>query len=559
MARKATVGSCAVPAEIRALKPQGISCFVKKIRDSYYVYEHLRVPDPKRPGKLKNASGRCIGKIEGGEFVSNTQNNTAVRDLDWEAKDYGEYAAALACSSDVLDKLKKVFSVEDATRIYVLGIIYFVESYVPASYIKDVFDQSILSDKWPALPFSENSVDEFLKLLGRHSMTVEKFQQLLVYESSGYTALDGHVILSCSKENDLADYGNKYSKIGNKQLNLMVAYDVENNQPLTSKAFDGALPDKSAVSEWFEAYRFRPHTTFIVDMGFYSEDNLALYSANESYYVVPVPDNTVIAKMMKNSINFTGSFQYDKMDENGKPVSDTILYRESTVKELEELAQRAEDEKAANDYQERMQEYTADPNGKRMPRMHKAKQISHSRYQNDKLILLRNETMHQKMKDEYLSQIGQDSTHTQERYEELEPLFGVVVLRSNKDETAEKIYSTYKKRWKIETHYQHVRNGADFNGLNTEDYYSMQGLSFILLIEGLIYRRFMDRLKSAPSAYVSHMSVKECLRKLSHAKVSLHSDKRWYGNKVTAGTNQLLTEMGVTWAEDLRKLSSHTL
>ena len=195
MARKPTTDSCTVPAEIRALKPAGVSCFVKKIRDSYYVYEHLRVPAPARPGKFKNASGRCIGKIEGGEFVSNSQSNSMIPDLDLDVKDYGEYAAALSCSVDILEKLKRVFSVEDATRIYVLGIIYFVESYVPVNHIKDIFDQCILSNKWPGLPFSENTVGEFLKLLGRHSVTLEKFQQLLVDESSGYTALDGHVIL----------------------------------------------------------------------------------------------------------------------------------------------------------------------------------------------------------------------------------------------------------------------------------------------------------------------------------------------------------------------------
>ena len=93
----------------------------------------------------------------------------------------------------------------------------------------------------------------------------------------------------------------------------MVAYDVENNQPLTSRAFDGALPDKSAVSEWFESYTFQKRTTFIVDMGFYTEENLGLYRSNESYYVIPMPENTIIAKMMKKTIAFTGSFQYSKI------------------------------------------------------------------------------------------------------------------------------------------------------------------------------------------------------------------------------------------------------
>ena len=115
------------------------------------------------------------------------------------------------------------------------------------------------------------------------------------------------------------------------------------------------------------------------------------------------------------------------------------------------------------------------------------------------MVMYRNETMHQKLKEEYLSQIGQDSAHTEDNYKELEPTFGVIVLRSNKDVAPEQHYCTYKKRWKIETHYHHVRNGADSNDLQMEDYYSMQGISFVLLIEGMIYRRFMNKIKSAPS------------------------------------------------------------
>ncbi len=273
---------------------------------------------------------------------------------------------------------------------------------------------------------------------------------------------------------------------------------------------------------------------------------------------VDLKHNTVLSKMIRRSISFSGSFQYNKTDGNGNSVSDTVLYRETTVQELENLAQSIEKENAESDYQTCLREYNDHPDGKRKPGKHKAKQIRKSCYQSDKVVMYRNETMHQKLKEEYLSQIGQDSEHTEDNYKELEPTFGVIVLRSNKDVDPEQHYCTYKKRWKIETHYQHVRNGADSNDLQMEDYYSMQGISFVLLIEGMIYRRFMNRINSAPSDYVSHMSLKECIRKLKHAKISLHSDKRWYGTKVTSSTNQLLAEMGVDWAEDLRKLSSYT-
>ncbi len=555
---KYTTGKYVVPPEIRDLKPQNVSCTVKKIKGHYYVYSLKEVPNTKHLEKPKYVSDKIIGKIEGGCFIPN-EKNKQLSMFDITTRDYGEYAIALQCSLDILNQLKSVFSDFEAKQIYVLSVIYFVEGYIPASYVKDLFDQSVLSIKWPTLALSENSVHKLLKQLGLHNLLTEKFQQSLVDTSSGLTALDGHVILSCSNESDLADYGNKYQKYGSKQLNIMMAYDVEFNNPLTCRAFDGAVPDKAEVQDWFETYHFKPGTTFIVDMGFYSEDNLGLYRSNNSFFVIPVSDNTVISKMMRMSITFTGSFQYFKNDETGKNVSEPISYRESTVSELEVLAQKLEDKKAEDDYQKRLEEYNQDPEKgkKRKPRIHKAKQITHSRYPDDRVIMYRNETMHKKLAHEYLSQVGLDDKHTEEKYKELEPTFGLIILRLNSKDTAEAEYTKYKKRWRIETNYNHVRNDVDFNDLQLEDYYTIQGLSFLILIEDMIYRRFMKKMRSASSVRVSHMSKKECLHKAGHAKVIFHNDGKWHGSIVTSSVTSMLKEMGVSWEGDLDKLNKN--
>ena len=561
-----TSGKYTVPPEYQSLKPEGISTTLKSIGGHVYVYTLKKVPDQKHPGRTKSTSDTCIGKIEGGKFIPNSRYIPAdgkdqppkpMSMFDGTSRDYGEYAVALACSEDILERLETVFTIEESRQIYAAGIIFFVNGHVPASYIKDVFDQSILSTKWPTLPLSENSFHTLLKLLGLHNVRTELFQQALIDESSGLTALDGHVIQSCSNLSDMADYGNKYYKYGNKQLNVMMAFDVENNSPLTCKAFDGAVPDKVEVQEWFETYHFNPGTTFIADMGFYSEKNIGLFRSNESYFIVPVPDNTVIAKMMKQSISFTGSFQYAKTDESGNPTTDTVLYRETTVAALEEMAQKQENEKVEQDFRQRMEEYERDPDKdkRRMPRIHKAKQISRSDYPNDRVIMCRNETMHYKLAAEYYSQIGQDDKHTEEKFRELEPLFGVIVFRLNSDDTPEHEYVKYKKRWRIETNYNHIRNDVDFNDLQLEDYYTTQGMSFIMLIEDMVYHHFMKTLRVAPSAFVSHMSKKECLQKAAHAKVMSNSDGVWHGSMVTTKVTTLLQELGVDWEGDLDKLN----
>ena len=613
MPRPATSGKYIVPAEIKMLKPKDIPCTVKAIeapsktigaRTHYYVYELLSVPDAKHPGKKKNNSGPCIGKIEGGSFCPNKKGikrlygargddtagqsgdgapdgadagqdttkadgaepvpeavanmNLGLDEIDLQVKDYGEYAVVLASTGRVLQQLNRHFSTDDSRLLYALGVIYFVEEYTPASYVHDVFEQSVLSNKWPSLAISENTVNEFLKLVGRHPVVCEEYSQDLIDSGSGLTAIDGHVILSCSKRNGLADYGNKYRKLGNKQVNILEAYDVVNEVPLTSKAYEGGLPDKSSVQELFVAYTFPPKTVFLVDMGFYSEDNLGLFREGGKHFVIPVPESTSISWAIRPADPYEGSFVYEKFDEDGIARQDRILYRETSVSELEDVYQEMVDSEA--DWKN-VEESLAHRDGEK-PKKHYSRKVKRSAYGGDRVIIFRDEDMHEKMVREFLSQIGSDDAHTEEKLAELGPGFGVIVLRTNlakgKAKSPSEIYCKYKKRWKIETHYNYVENIVKFCGLKTEDYYSMQGLSFLIQIVGQIKSEYMKRLRSSASSYVKHLSIKESLVKASHLKLSQHKDRKWHISVTTKKIVELMSHMGVSIEDDIKKLNSST-
>ena len=608
MSRPVKNGQYVVPPEILALKPSGISCVVKSMKTStkssgvkihYYVYELTKVKGGAEKESVKVSSGACIGKIEAGAFcpnskgllllkglnhnigdnsstteitdnsnsdncvniqVDNSINNIAVnmnlnlKDIDLQVKDYGEYAIVLESTRAVFEQLNKFFSVEDSKLIYALSIIYFIQEYTPASYIKDVFDQSVLANKWPNLKISENSVNNFLKLIGQHPIVCEKYSQGLIEKSSGMTAIDGHVILSCSKQNDLADYGNKYSKIGNKQINILEAYDVIQEVPLTSKAYEGGLLDKTSVQDLLESYNFPSNTTFLIDAGFYSEDDMKLYRKEGKHFIIPVPDSCVVCKAAKEFKAFDNSFVYEKRDEDGVIKKDRILYCESTVSELEDLYQvklNQEAEKKSEDAKINCAE------GEKARKIYPQK-VKRSEFGDDRIIKFRDEEMHDKMVKEFREQIGKDDQHTEEILERLGPLFGVIVLRLNlsKETTASVAYSNYKKRWSIETHYNFVENIIRFYGLKTSDYYTMQGLSFIILVVGQIKSSFKKKQKSSSSNYVMHLSIKECLIKAARMKVSQHINKKWHFAASTQRTLELLKEMGVNITNDLTRLNS---
>ena len=608
MPRPAASGQYTVPPEILALRPKEFPCTVKAISapskavgsvKHYYVYELLTVPDAKRPGKNKKNSGACLGKIEGGMFCPNkagiqrlgrkegekipqptaadkvpeippdnigkedarrmaeaaTNMNLSLRHIDIQVKDYGEYAVVLASTQQVLEQLNKHFSIEDARLIYALGIIYFVNEYTPASYVRDVYGESILSNKWPTLPISENAVNDFLRLLGRHPVICEKYSQELIDCGSGLTAIDGHVILSCSRQNSLADYGNKYSKIGNKQLNILEAYDVENEVPLTSKAYEGGLPDKTSVQDLFVAYTFPSNTVFLVDMGFYSEENIGLFCGNGKHFVVPLPENTGISKPIQTSVSYEGSFSYKKTDENGICRSARVLYRETTVEALEDLYQKM----LYDDADRKNHEEAAKCKDGEKPKKHYARKIKRSKYSSDRVIICRDEDMHDKMVAEFCSQLGSDDVHTEQNLAELGPGFGVIVLRTNLPKAEcppSVVYCDYKQRWKLETHYNFVENVIRFCGLKTDDYYSMQGLSFLIQVVGQIKSAFKKKMKSSSSAYVTHLSVRECLVKAGHLKLSQHISGEWHVAVTTKKIVELMEQMGVNVKDDVDKLNT---
>ena len=174
--------------------------------------------------------------------------------------------------------------------------------------------------------------------------------------------------------------------------------------------------------------------------------------------------------------------------------------------------------------------------------------------------MYRDSLMHDKMVFEYESQIGPGSEHTYEKLAQLEPQFGIIILRTNyswKTGVEKKVYCGYKRRWDIETHYNFVENTIRFCGLHESDYTAMQGLSFMTTVFGQIKSAFVKKIHGA-SPYVKHMSIKECLAKAGRLKLSQHKDKKWYVTVTVQKTADMMAELGVDIPADLIKLNHQT-
>lgn len=458
------MGKYSVPAEIRALRPDGTQ--VKRQGELFYVYEtsstKKKMPqdDGTHVWKTVTRSGRCIGRITLKDgFVP---NGNRLADDAITVLGYGAYAYALK-STETLRALNAAFHAKDAVQIYVAAIITVVDGF---TYMKDMaaaYRESYLSLHYPDVHVGETALRALYENLGKRTTRPTSFQQSLIDTSSGKIALDGHVIACTSEKNDLSEYGYKAKKLNSPQINWMTAYDVVTGKPVANEMFNGSVPDKTAVQQFFERFSFKD-TLFIVDRGFNTETDKALMSANGNSYIVPMiygrSDYTFVHSSIR--IDKRKNFIYDK-----DGYSSLIYYHDLRKDGRRYIAYVDTTRQAAErkTYAENLK------SGKK--------------------------------------------GYTEQGLLESEKDFGVFLLEtSDMQKTPREVFSDYKSRWKIETFYNYVDNIVDFNALYQQDYCRTQGLSFVIQVAGMIYHELKEL------ADQRNLSVKSAMKSLKGIMLS---------------------------------------
>ena len=441
------MGKYSVPESIRQMKPKGT--MVKNISGHYYVYEYRSVTGA--DGKRHTEMGKAIGAIR--EGIGFIPNDSFACDTEITSLDFGEYAITLANSTRTLALLRECFNPEDAARIYTVGVIHFIQGFTYLKDIRNYHDMSILSLRFPGLKMGYESLTKLYDTLGRRQSNVLKLEQRLVEKSSHQAAVDGHVIACESEGNDLAEKGYKFRKLGEAQVNLLMAYDVNTGVPLFSRIYEGASNDKISVQDFIDQVEIHD-MLFIVDRGFYSSSNINLFTSNGNAYIIPLAKNQNTCRQAVHSLEMHDRFMYQK----GKKAS-VVEYKDEIIDGYRVLTFRDLNESAAE-------------------------------------------------QENYLRHMSKgDKAYTRENFDKQKYFMGVTVLQTSLEEKAPvEIYTLYKKRWQIETFYNYFKNKANYASLHAEDYYKTQGLAFIMLISALIHQEVEKAAKA-----VEGKSLDDCL------------------------------------------------
>jgi len=492
MARKSTI-----PEDILKHVP----CKCCRVRNDgggvYRVYKYSAIKLPS--GKWSSDYGYLIGKILSDKgFIPNKrylkelgeQGSVTFSDGITDVA-YGQYALLHHLSNDILEKLEACFPGERAAQIYSYALIMCANGFVHIDQIDDFYQESFLSVMYRnyAFKMGYTALTNLLHDLGLRGNPVKAFEQSLINNSSKNIAIDGHVIRSCSGENDLAEPGYKMNLLKASQVNLLIAYDIKNKIPLMYRTYRGSSVDKSSVLEFLRSRSFTD-TKFIVDRGFYSDSVLSLMSENRNCYIIPVPSNNKHFRRIKKTLAYTsGEFVY----KSGKKDCARIVYYEEQIDE------------------------------------------------NTRIIVYKDEDENNSKRKSYKQMIDLgENNYTQEKYEKYCNWWGVYFLQTTTDGTAAEVYSDYKARWSIETFNNYIKNDADFNDLKIQDYYVDHGFDFIMLVTGLIHARLNEAVKAIQKSSVSTFDV---LIKSGHMRMVLEENE-WTLHNTRTKDLELLKAIG---------------
>lgn len=461
---------------------QHVPCRCCRIRNDNGVYRVYKYSAVKLPsGRWSSDYGYLIGKIlpEKGfipnkRYMMELENQGKISFADGITDvAYGQYALLTFLSGDILEKLEVCFPAERAAQIYVYAVILCANGFLYIDQIDDFYRESFLSVLYRNYSFKMGytALSGLLHELGLRGNPVRVFEQSLIDQSSKNIAIDGHVIRSCSNENDLAEPGYRLNLLKAPQVNLLIAYDIRNKMPLMYRTYRGSSIDKRSVLEFLQSRSFTD-TKFIVDRGFFSEPVLDIMSANGNCYIIPLPSNNSDFKRIRETLSYTsGEFVY----RSGKRDCARIVY-----------------------YEEQIDEKT-------------------------RIIVYKDEDENNSKRKNYRRMIDLgENGYTQENYVKYCDWWGVYFLQTTTTEPAADVYSDYKGRWSIETFNNYIKNDAGFNDLKIQDYYIEHGFDFILLVTGLIHSRLNEAVKALGR---SDISTFDLLIKAGHMRMVLEGDK----------------------------------
>ena len=350
------------------------------------------------------------------------------------------------------------------------------------------YETSFLSEIFPGLHLSEDTVSKFLQDIGQSYSDICSFMRKRVSAFSGkHIVIDGMLKDYNSEEGYFSEFSRKAKTKGSKDLSLLYAFNPETKEPIAAKPYPGNMLDQTTINDFIIENKIA-NGMMILDKGFYNEELFEKINDIEGLsYLVPLKQNSTLIK----------KYELDN------PTTPLKGYTDATI-------------------------------------LYKKQRLTNGKY----LYSFRNPKMAYEQEVAYVQHAQKKDSFDSQKYNDKKSLFGLIVFKSKKNLDPLSIFLAYMQRWQIETMFNMYKNIIDRDCVNVHSDYRVYATELINFISVTIASRIKNEFmkKNLNNKY----SYKQIFKMLSkYKKVRVDENKKWQNVTMLKYIEELTKELGV--------------
>jgi len=439
-------------------------------------------------GRRVPINGPTIGHIIDGVYTpvdTATPQNVSVSSVD--LKDWANVVLCDAVFNDMIGELCQIYSRADALKIYCMSVLRVCDSGIKDYEIKEAYDTSFLSELYPGVALSKNTVSTLLNDLGKTCSRITRFMRnrTAVIGMDHHLLIDGTLKSDESTVNTLSDFSRKARIKGSRDISVLYAFDLELMEPICSKCFPGNMLDLVSY-EAFIAENGITKGIIVADKGFPASAAGEYFKNHpDLHYLNPIKRN---AKAIES---------YQLMDFDSILVGyEGITYSKKTCVEQGKWYYSFRDARRAA-----------------------------------------------KEEQDWLRHANKTESYSLEILREKQKVFGTVVLECDLDLPAEIVYKAYENRWEIEIVMRFYKSSCEFDETRVHDDYSVIGSEFCDFLATVLTFRLIKRFDEAKS--LEKYTYKRIMSILTKAKKVNLDGGNWTLIKLNPSHEELLKNLGI--------------
>ena len=477
-----------IPQDILSVPRPKNTIVIAYGKDKSLYAVRQRVGCRRENGRNLPINGPTVGHIIDGVYVPN--DVTAPATVSTAPIDLKDWANIVLCDqlfADIQQELSAVYSQTDTIKIYCISILRVCEPGIKNYELKEAYDTSFLSELYPGVALSKNTVSTFLNNLGKTVSRIVKFMQnrAAAVSMDHHLLVDGTLKSDESKVNTLSDFSRKARTKGTRDISVLYAFDLESMEPVCSKCFPGNMLDATAYGTFIAENKITKGI-IVGDKGFPELAAHEHFVANENlHYLNPIKRNSKLIER-HHMLDFTGIL----------PEYEGITFRKEKCTGTDKWLYSFRDSYKAS-----------------------------------------------KEERDWLRRAKKNKTYSLKVLRDKQKTFGTIVLECDLNLPVETVYKAYDKRWEIEAVMRFYKSACEFDETRVQDDYSVIGSEFCDFLSTVLTFRLIKVFDKAN--LLEECTYKKIMSVLRRAKKARVDGNEWQLIRMNPSHVEILQKLGL--------------